>query len=654
MALKLLDYDISVPFGGIIGKARHLAWPVSAYRVTLPRTPDSGDRLNPFERVVLKLLNEIGTMDARTLADVTRIPLDLINSILLRLQDKALIDEHNSIIEHERNRTASELETTPVFVTALLFRELATGKVLPFLHWLNDANSLRKKEGEVNAFALIRRNDDHKNTPPTQREVINALRAMKKQSAAYGREEKKISVQQITIARLPESYHLDCQIAIQKSDGEFRIADPFGNGFSRILESVFEQLLGQNDELAEWLRKWKQSLSNQRTPKLEDQDQKRREPFENDDHRQRYPKLVSNLRLPRNTQFRSISQIHASLEWALFYACSTRPFEDVIAKLKFTEQTEHPTLLSNAATNIGLVPSKFGFRPVRESKLLDFKNEKAVLETVLAIAILQAEKDETHPLRRIADSHRDLVSRLLSIKKERDDKGHGTGGADAPKAELPNEPLMREIVHSLLPEISFADTPTNRPNNDARADDLLDARANIQAEFGFKVFNRLGANLQDRLICAERFWLSSNDGDDALMLAVDLYAALQANFRLRLLGNLAPEITDSEFITTADKNARNSDLGDLPVCLRTVPAVKIREALQGNDPTLGSCVVAFLLMSDDDTLGAIADSQPTFINDIADVIIKRGHGNEPLRLSKADIAKLRKASYKTIKTLIEV
>ena len=138
------------------------------------------------------------------------------------------------------------------------------------------------------------------------------------------------------------------------------------------------------------------------------------------------------------------------------------------------------------------------------------------------------------------------------------------------------------------------------------------------------------------------------------MLAVDLYAALQANFRLRLLGNLAPEITDSEFITTADKNARNSDLGDLPVCLRTVPAVKIREALQGNDPTLGSCVVAFLLMSDDDTLGAIADSQPTFINDIADVIIKRGHGNEPLRLSKADIAKLRKASYKTIKTLIEV
>ena len=38
-------------------------------------------------------------------------------------------------------------------------------------------------------------------------------------------------IQQITIIAEPEFYHLDCPIAIQKSDSEFRIADPFGNGF---------------------------------------------------------------------------------------------------------------------------------------------------------------------------------------------------------------------------------------------------------------------------------------------------------------------------------------------------------------------------------------------------------------------------------------
>jgi hypothetical protein len=59
-------------------------------------------------------------------------------------------------------------------------------------------------------------------------------------------------------------------------------------------------------------------------------------------------------------------------------------------------------------------------------------------------------------------------------------------------------------------------------------------------------------------------------------------------------------------------------------------------------------------MSDDDRLRAVADAQPSFVSDVTNVITKRGHGNEPLPLRRADTAELRKASYKTIKTLIEV
>jgi len=38
---------------------------------------------------------------------------------------------------------------------------------------------------------------------------------------------------------------------------------------------------------------------------------------------------------------------------------------------------------------------------------------------------------------------------------------------------------------------------------------------------------------------------------------------------------------------------------------------------------------------------------------MANLIIRRGHGNEPLPLPKAKIAKLRKAAFSTIKTLLE-
>lgn len=149
---------------------------VNAYRVTLPKTPKDGDGLNPFERVILKLLDAVGVMDARTLADETRIHPDLVKSILLRLQDKALIDDHNAIIEQECDDSEGWEYHAPAFGTALLFRELATGKILPFLHWIDDTNPLRINEGEERQFRSVRWNNIHKKNTPTQRDVIRTLR----------------------------------------------------------------------------------------------------------------------------------------------------------------------------------------------------------------------------------------------------------------------------------------------------------------------------------------------------------------------------------------------------------------------------------------------------------------------------------------------
>jgi len=652
MSLKLLDYGRVNPFGETIGRPNRLAWPVDAYRVTLPQVSDDGDGLNPFERVILNLLDAVGAMGAQALADETRIPLDLVKGILLRLQDRGVIDEYHFAIERQCDNLRDQERKKHLFVTALLFRELATGKILPFVQILDERNPLRQRE-EEKFIKMISVNQAHKRCAPTQRDVISALRAMKRRSSAIGRDEKMPAVLQITITRSPESYHLECPIAVQKSDGEFRIADPFGTGFSLILESAFAQLLEQDTGLSEWLLKWKQSLSNPRPPKSEKSDERAKEPFENDTNWQRYPKLVASLRPPQNTGIRPIQKIHASIEWALFYACCRRPFEDTIKKLKFAEQTDHPELLGNAAQRVGLEPPDFGFRFVLEGKLIAFQNGQADFRTVLAIAILQAEKDESHPLRRIASSHPDLISRLLKIKTTRDEKGHGKGGADAPDTELPADSFMREIVHALLPDIIFADTPIARTDKETRADSLLDARASIQSEFGFRAFNRLGANLQDRLVHGERFWLGINDCADASTFAYDLYAALQAEFRQKLFGKLPPDVRDSEFINAAQTKTQENGLGELPDCLRTVQPLRIRQTLLGSDPTLGACVVAFLLMCDGYTLRSIADSQPTFIPDIAQVITARRHGNEPLPLPKADIAKLRKVTYSTIKTLLE-
>jgi hypothetical protein len=657
MPTKFLDLGRQhPPFGEIFGRPRRLAWPVNAYRVTLPKVFNDSNRLNAFERVILKLIDVTGVADSRALANETCIPPDMVEGILLRLRDRAFIDEHGRIIDREPEQGRDEDERPPVFITALLFRELATGKILPFLHLVDDANPLRKHEDGKQIDQEIRVDEAHRKSDPAPREVISALRAMKKRAAAFGSSDRMPPIQQITIARTPEPYLLECPIAIQKCDVEFRIADPFGNGFSLILESAFERLLEENPKLSDWLHEWKKSLIRRRTSNAGDLEQQPQVVFDNDVSRQRYPDLVASLRPSKGERFRSISRIHASIEWALFHACSLRPFDVAVSTLRHTRQPEHPALLAKAAERMGLAVHERGFMPVKEGKLLDFQNGQANFHTVLAIALLQAQEDESHPLRRIANAQPDAITRMLAIKDKRDGQGHGKSGPRALDAELSDDPFMRGIVHALLPDIVFADTPvTTQADRDVRADSLLEARASVQSEFSFRLFNRLGTNLQNRLVHAERLSLScAEDDNDARSFADDLYAAVQSAFETPLAGTIPPDASDAEFICMAGAKASGAGLGAaLPPCLSTVKTAGIRGTLQGKGQTLGACIIAFLLVSDDDTLRSIADSQPSFIDDIASVIVARRHGNEWLRLPKTDIRKLRKAAYTAIKTLVE-
>ncbi len=655
MHINILDYGQPNPFGGTIGKRRNLAWPVESFRITLPQPADDGEKMNLFERVFLKLIDTGGTRNVEMLAQETCLPQDLVQCVILRLQDQGYLDEANQIIKQKRDRWAGDNQNQPEFVTACIFRELVTGKILPYLHVLKD-NPLKRKGEEKKFVYKIRWDEEHRANPPAGSDVISALRRMHRRSIAYGKACYLPSVQLITIVEDAELYYLDCPIAIQKSDSEFRIADPFGNGFSLVLENAFRYLLETDGSLSEWLKKWKTDLSNRG---YESKAPSPQEPYDSDANWTRYPKLLSNLRL-KARRFRSVENIHASLEWALFYSCAQRPYASVIEQLKLTSQSEHPALLQKAAQDLSLLLPPGRLLAVREGKLNDFLAGKAEFGTVLSLSLLMAADDALHPLRRVASAYQNFIERLLQIKKERDEAGHG-GKARLQDIELPEEAFMKEVITALLPEIRFQDVSgtLSDAEKEAVADELLDARTSIQSEFEFALFNHLEMNLQERLIHAERFWLSvscneSNEKHDSLAFACDLYATLQMAFRKSLSNALPPDIAESEYIARARENAMTCGLGDLPKCIITAKKSAIRETLLGNDQTLQSCVVAFLLVSPGDTLDAVAQVHPSFINDVTSVIESRGHGNESLPLSKDEIFKLRKAAYTTIKTLLEV
>jgi len=159
--------------------------------------------------------------------------------------------------------------------------------------------------------------------------------------------------------------------------------------------------------------------------------------------------------------------------------------------------------------------------------------------------------------------------------------------------------------------------------------------------------------LQDRLIDIEFSLLSRDDEDDALDFVNDLYAAIEAMFRKVLTGKLPPDISNSKFIECAQKKAMDAGLGGLPRSLQTVKLREIRQTLQGDDKSLGACVIAFLLMLNEDSLQTVSENQPSFISDVTEILNLSIHGNKSLNLKKEEITKLRDSVYKTIKTLLE-
>ncbi len=650
MSTRTLDYGSKTPFSGVFGQPKHLAWPVNAYRVTIPAALSvGGDLVNPFERVILKVIDAVGGLDERALADETCIPVDLVRSVTLRLRDKGLINDDNLIIDQQR-KTWEEDGREEDYTSALIFRELVGGRILPFVHVLDASNPLKTKIAKRGIRRLWQDDRYRHLPPPTTRNVINAITQMRKRTAAYAQTTRIPTIEQIRVGRQPEEYLLDSQIAIQSRDADFRIADPFGSGFSRILEDTFNRRLEADESLQEWMTSWRRSLSS---PVLRDDEVRDRRPFDTEENRRRYPKLVLALIPPRGAQHRSIEDIYASLEWALFYTCEANRPDIAIRRLKQESGQHFSERMSRVATSIGFEASKFGFRPIPEGKFIDYSNQSAEMDSVLAIALVQAETNPAHPLRSVAETYPDFMDRLSNLRTDRGNRAHGQRVTEPRGAELESDPFMREVVSTLLPSMHF-DSNAPRAAELSLADLRLDARTSLLDAFGYQTFNRLGPSAQESLLGAEQFWLVSQDGDDARGFISNLYSALQGVLR-EFVGRVAAlGFPESDYKTQASINAELAGLGSLPRAFTSVRPARIRDTLQGDDRSLGALVISILLVTSEVRLKELANAQPDFLTAIADIVDRRGHGNQPAPMQRAEAKNLRASTIATLITLLEL
>ena len=644
-AIKLLDFGVEFSGDSQMARPRTIAWPVKAYRVTLPEAAAGLDTdLNPFELLLLRLLEIDGPVSESRLAEETCIPEDFVKGVLLRLQDKDYIDDRNNI-----RKGASDAASLPVYKPAMVFQELVEGRVLPYVYYntkpaqKNDETGLycwQMARGDLQTFETVSADD-----------VRNAIKEQRRHDRAYGSRSELPAASTIRVSGGNEFYNLECPIGMRASDGEFRIGNPFGKGYSLVLEDIFMQRIGEDPNLENWINAWRESL----TRKHENEDARGSEPYDTARNRKRYPKLVASLR-PNKNGIRTVERIYSSIEWALFYSNEKQSVRGPINLLRLTKASDTPAIIKAAAEEIGFETPERGYLRVQEQSLESYQEEVPEMPTALALAILAAKSDDAHPLRRFAREHPDGTVQLYQIKKERDIRSHGKGRGSQDGPNGKNELFMKDFIHALLPDIVFGEGEANgAEKSNAYLDARFEARSSLVIRFGYKDFNtKFNPLTQDRLVDAECFWISFTEGENALSFVGDLYAALQCELSLRVEPSSIRASTDSELDSAMKRRAKELGLDPLPESLSTVRPNNIRKAMQGLDETtLGALVVAYMLTADEEQIERLLHIDATFFPDVGEIIAARGHLNEARPFTKKEVDKYRELAYRAIGALVE-
>ena len=656
MQMKLLDYGRIYPFGPIAGSPRKIAWPVNSYRITLPQNNKGNSLVNPFEILILRFIDADPQITEEALSEETCLPQALVHGIIIRLQEHWFLDESRKIVDSRKFQWSEpRIVSTENYVTAVVFQELIEGKILPYIHFISDNTPLKTvaEEDPLKAFKKLFYDDQKTFPPPMPSEILQALREMKNRGRHRGEMYSSPAISQIQVMSHFERYYLACPIAIQKNDGDFRIADPFGNGYSMLLENIFSNLLEKDENLAQWFKNWVNNLSRSFGS---DDENKAHCCFDTPDLRSKYPDLIQSLRPGKYRSFRSIAKIYSALEWSLFYFCRQFPCDGSIQILKLLDEEALNKKLLETSRKFGFSAKKFS--GVKPGKLMDFINGKAEMPTLIALSLMLADQTEAQIfLLRIAKKFPNFFDKIREIKESRDSIEHGAKKQFA-DVKLADDIFLQETISILLPDIPWDNnTKSCKRSSESVFDIKIAARSSIQTCFTWSVYNRLGENLQQRLVSAEMFWLSNEKQaqcENIMPFASDLYAAIQIALRPHLYTNLPPETANHDLISFASQKIEEAGFSPLPEYFSHVNLARINKTLQGQDQTLGAATVAFILVSLPEKLVAAVRCQPDFFLNIAEICKVRRHGNEIVPGTHDELARLKKVAYNTIKTLMEV
>ena len=659
-----------------VGDIRTIYWPVAVYRIMLPTFKDFDDidednKLNPFEKVVLKLVDVLGnTASEEEISELTCLEIDTVRFIVLKLKDRGFIDENLKLIDDKRKlwdrkeylNSNENIDYGP----AIIFKELYSGNLFPFIYSYNGFNAFKKEELNQN-YLRIKINKGFE-TPLSGEEVVRVYKSMHKHKVDYNERYHIPKLNQIRIEDSIEKYYLPCEIVILQNNLDYRILNPFQKGYSRFLEIAFDKLVANDEKYKKWLDKLYEILADNRIKYNDDFGNNDNSFWKNHSCRNYYEQLINCLTPNKNKQNRDITKIYASIEWALYYYCLNKDFYVAIDNIQFINPDDFNSTLTEIAEKYGFEieknydnkPQRIFFPYINPNKLKQIRlnNIKPDYNSMISVALLLDENNNLG-IKQLAKKIPNFLWKMSDLRESRNKEGHEKKEFSIEDIQLSYDSFMQNVVSILLPEVEFpknSDISSKIKFDKKNIGISLTAKHNIRTYFS-NIFNKMSETLKDRLFGAETFYVSNinNDKFESLEFIIHLYAALQITLSQKNNELLSEkQVEFGNFIELAENKIKNLGFACFDESLKSVSHSGIKNTLRGEDYSLGASLIAFILLSDDESLSDIYSRFPNFLEFIAEIITCRGHGNSEIYLSKSNIEQMRKNAYLAIETLMEV
>jgi len=698
-----------------VGSQMDILWPFHAYEICLPATKNKP--LNIFEETILKLIGN-GINDITELHEEACMDKEIIEFIIHKLTDHGLLDNRNQITDHGKELIGQwdKEHTENNFVTATVFIDLVGGLLMPVIE--HQPLRFQKKisvKGHNIIFEVGRSGKEKPiyanqvyphtnlfNIKPTTSDIVNIIKIHRKNHNKFCNLKKSTQYLPnyysdggaITIDEDPIRYLYHSKVIIQEGSVDFIISDPFGYGFSSIMQKSYSKYIEANEYAEHKLTELKEKALTIRLGKRDSNARMSNLNMFSDslkDYKELYNHIYAsevNWKNAKKSPTSSneekdqlmyfgfiIKDLYAAIEWTLRELVFKYPSEHFVSILESQNYMDNNTLLIKMANKIGFnIQTNSKLLEVQPSKIKSIATIGPDMVPFLTLSIASASNDSTHPLYDLSKKNSNWLEFIYELKRSRDAESHGDFKYINSPKEKNNSSLLKKITYFkdqtynsikiLLPILRPSATGENMPNDSVQEgsnnDDRLIADINLNNFFGYNEFLLMPSELKELFMRTELSMHSVDDKTESEIECKNVIVLLSSILEFCLMKLININRSKNNDIIIDKDNALDKVIiyfylpdSELPETISTISQMRIERASKGMSQSLGAHLIALILIADTTFLKKLKSVVPDLVITIDTLLIHRRHGSELIFMQLQELVEIKDKVYDTTRILLE-